>query len=831
MKGKFIYKVFSICLATIFLIHLGGLKSWAVDPIVWEEECYPTITRSSTDPNIILPTFVSSLEEAIVVFFGQYSMDPNTTKAAFHLYAGDNENNDLKENGNLMILGNILTYTPSLIEEGIPYTVRIESTATDIEKNPLDGNYNGTGGEGPADDWVMKFVIGGIPTDIGWSRIYDPDNLFTEGKVSSMIVDSQDRLWVGSEDGDICYFDGNSWSCETPFSDFTHIDSIPCMALDKEGCLWVGLNILDGGAIIPKLAKLVNNNWEVKDIDIIPSNEFIEGMAGDSQNNVWVVTTDSCILRDPNGQEINCNPPFGGVFISSLIIDGDNVWIGTMYNGIWRVHVLSRVWDDTYTYEINYPINTMAADSSGNMWVGTNHGLLKLDPSGQSPVCSEYGIADGLPGDFIHALSIDPDNALIWVGTSDGLGKFDIAAESGVHYTGDMASEISDEAINTLVINSRGEVWFGTDFGVQMRDEISPYVLQNESFPTNNAIITAQDIRIVFSEPMDHERTENAFILMEDNLSGQQIGGEFIWPNSHTLLFHPDSLLSPKTYIVSIGTLATDLTGNALNVLYSVSFQIKAKSTSGGKAPYFGDYYFPHQYLYKDIYQNYQFCDTYLDPMKYQQQQLRMQQLKYQQQQLLMQQHSSWNLNFQSGQFFGGLLQSWYQELLPTWSQQLNRQSSMLPDILLQPYYQLQCQYYQPQYSNYQPQCQYYRSQYQTWNFIDRQEQPLWNVQLESWKQSKIQLEQVSPIFRKKQQQNRLTQFNQQSYKPDNTQSQSSIQSQSSPQLPSSYQQQYQTWDYKDNQHQQALDLQKQQSLLHVQQQRSWSQIVQPYYR
>ena len=92
--------------------------------------------------------------------------------------------------------------------------------------------------------------------------------------------------------------------------------------------------------------------------------------------------------------------------------------------------------------------------------------LLKLDPNSQVPNWPKYTTDDGLPADYINTLRIDPNNNYIWVATSEGLGKFDIEAGSCIAYT-----ETSGEKITHLELNSRGEVWFSTDQGIQMRDE------------------------------------------------------------------------------------------------------------------------------------------------------------------------------------------------------------------------------------------------------------------------------------------------------------------------------------------------------------------------
>ncbi len=497
-----------MCLATIFLLYLGGSNSWAYDydynfnyaynynhnydydynfplPYIYGSYIYgsdPNVMIATTGSDGIVPTILEySVEKIIVWFFSYpYPMEPDATKNAFHFY--EDGNNDITGNGELDLDNTgdypTLTFTPSSsLQEGVDYKVRIDYTAQDLVDRKIDIDRDGVDGEWNDDNWEMMFkfeIDEGSPPVIGWSQIYDPDNIFSENIVSAMVVDNQDGLWVGSKEGDICYFDGNDWNCEKPFESLIYsIDDIPCMVVDNEGVLWVGLNILqEEGGRICKLAKLVNNTWEIIDLDDILSNEFLNDMAVDSQNNIWIVASVGIFKYHDAQLEYFTSSGMGGPLsplLISLVIDpDDNLWIRTADSEIWKLDVEAGVWVDEYTYYSDYQmsvINDMAADLSGNIWLGMDNGnLLKLKPGVEEPIwlvypdandlpgdCGdnssidpntgyfligtsvgepiwfEYTSANGLPWDCINTLRIDPNNAFIWVGTSSGLGEFDIS--------------------------------------------------------------------------------------------------------------------------------------------------------------------------------------------------------------------------------------------------------------------------------------------------------------------------------------------------------------------------------------------------------------------
>ena len=91
---------------------------------------------------------------------------------------------------------------------------------------------------------------------------------------------------------------------------------------------------------------------------------------------------------------------------------------------------------------------------------------------------------------------------------------------------------------------------------------------------------------------------------------------------------------------------------------------------------------------------------------------------------------------------------------------------------------------------------------------------------MKSYEQITVQSKQsASIISQKKPPQGQISQLNQQSNKPPVIQS------------PSLHQPQYQTWNVKESQQQQILQLQKQQQLINAQQQKSYTKTYQPYYR
>ena len=67
----------------------------------------------------------------------------------------------------------------------------------------------------------------------------------------------------------------------------------------------------------------------------------------------------------------------------------------------------------------NYMTNDIMEDAKGNLWVGTTHDLIKIEPDGNWQSFSEK---DGLPSSYITCIYQDREKN-IWIGTSLGLVK------------------------------------------------------------------------------------------------------------------------------------------------------------------------------------------------------------------------------------------------------------------------------------------------------------------------------------------------------------------------------------------------------------------------
>ncbi len=134
---------------------------------------------------------------------------------------------------------------------------------------------------------------------------------------------------------------------------------------------------------------------------------------------------------------------------------------------------------DNTTITVNNGIRCCVEDTDGNMWVGTNNGLLLLEQSQfyeSSPVFTQVKVPrnDGtdladylLSGLDIQCIAIDGGGRK-WVGTNNN-GVYLISRDNMTqlqHFTSNNSCLLSDVVLSVAINQSSGEVFFGTDKGL-----------------------------------------------------------------------------------------------------------------------------------------------------------------------------------------------------------------------------------------------------------------------------------------------------------------------------------------------------------------------------
>ncbi|MBR1550296.1 MAG: hypothetical protein IJ634_06625 [Bacteroidales bacterium] len=288
-------------------------------------------------------------------------------------------------------------------------------------------------------------------------------------------------------------------------------------------------------------------------------------VAFDRQGTLWVLVSNSThalACRQPNGtwKGFSTQQLGSGLEVDKLVWDSINgyLWFLGRSNVIY-VHDgkerMARVNPNNGSKLETSMVTALAQDQNGNLWLGTDKGI-KVIYDGyrafnnggngeQAPVsCSNITITNGEFAEYlmayesITAIAVDGANRK-WVGTANG-GLYLLSAnglDQLEHFTTANSPLYSDKII-TLGINERtGEVFIGTDHGLQVYRGTATYAV---SQPIDDVHAFPNPVRPDYDGPIAIKGFARNSIVHITDAAGHTVfsttanGGQAIW-NGRTL--------------------------------------------------------------------------------------------------------------------------------------------------------------------------------------------------------------------------------------------------------------------------------------------------------
>ena len=246
--------------------------------------------------------------------------------------------------------------------------------------------------------------------------------------------------------------------------------------------------------------------------DGLPSN-IISAIAQDNNDFIWIGTADGLARYDGNRfvtfkkgepHSLPANE------ISSLLIDGDYLWVGT-WKGLCKINTVTfqidpvdlgknnvirtlykdrtnSIWIGTAAGLIRYTdgnleeynsqnsnlshntIRAIHEDGFGNLWVGTYDKLNKLSRGKRAFETFDLkgNYKSALKNNLICDIKPSPStDSVLLVGTETGLCLLNIFTGRYSHFT-EKNTPFSNEVIKNIYTDERGNLWLGTDFGLNI---------------------------------------------------------------------------------------------------------------------------------------------------------------------------------------------------------------------------------------------------------------------------------------------------------------------------------------------------------------------------
>jgi len=251
---------------------------------------------------------------------------------------------------------------------------------------------------------------------------------------------------------------------------------------DSDGLMWFGtengLNRYDGYDF--KIYKRQRGNPDAL------LNDYIFDVAEDASGRLWIATNGGGLaLMDRNEMFTSFrHDPSDAASVSSnsirtLLVDVDgSLWLGTRGAGVDRFDPELGTAKNYSFGEVDDPsrnVNEVYAlfrDGEGVLWVGTNDGLVALDPlTGEfTRYTHSPDDAGTLSGHKVRSV-LEDSRGELWVGTyGSGLNRFDRESGTFEHFRHDAAkpASLSGDRVSAIYEDRAGRLWIGTDAGLNL---------------------------------------------------------------------------------------------------------------------------------------------------------------------------------------------------------------------------------------------------------------------------------------------------------------------------------------------------------------------------
>lgn len=234
------------------------------------------------------------------------------------------------------------------------------------------------------------------------------------------VMDASGNLWFGGYHSGLSKFDGTTWTRYT--SDATGVQTtknINALAADSVGGIWA-LSTLNS---VQEIHKFDGTTWTTINKDAIPNCTDYLSMLNVAPNDDLWVTCSTSLARLHNGSWTSFGSDKGVTFYPNSISFGAD---GTVFAGGSGVYQLNNEGNfvPVFTgFSMGSYNNSLAVDSTGKVWAGTNMGLAIWDGS----TTTQFLTTHHLSNNYLRGMAIDSIGSF-WVASANGqnsINQFD----------------------------------------------------------------------------------------------------------------------------------------------------------------------------------------------------------------------------------------------------------------------------------------------------------------------------------------------------------------------------------------------------------------------
>lgn len=299
------------------------------------------------------------------------------------------------------------------------------------------------------------------------------DNGLPQSDVAAMAQDRTGFVWLGTQSG-LARYDGHEMKVYLPKSgDPTSVSgsTITALATDAKGRVWVGTDEHGVSLYDPRTDHFQQFSLGKKgDQRSANGAGGVVAMLVDHKDRTWLATGEGVLaLYHPQTKTFErfTRAPFDAPIAALAVDKAGNLWLGSD-NGLIRFNPDTH---STHVYKgtdqanlFNVHITAVTVDSHGDVWVGTHsRGLLRLDPSSGAVTAYRAHGRTGLSSNAVTSI-LEARSGSLWVGTRGGLDRLDRKRNRFVafHHVPGQPRSLGGEQVQSLFQDRGGVIWVGT---------------------------------------------------------------------------------------------------------------------------------------------------------------------------------------------------------------------------------------------------------------------------------------------------------------------------------------------------------------------------------
>ena len=375
--------------------------------------------------------------------------------------------------------------------------------------------------------------------------------------VREMYEDQQGRIWIGTEDNGLNLFHPATRTFEhIPLSE-NQTNTLGLLISGKQ--VWVGafkngLDVVDSQDFSVK-------HYSAADLGLNDASVYT--ICEDSNDNIWMGCAWSVYVSPKHEMNFKRFNRFGLNFIFDIAEDkSGNIWVATMGNGAFKYNVAT----DSVTHyqtQVGNPrsissnsISSITISSAGDVWFATDRGGI-CRYNKKTDDFSSFSIQDGLPDNIVYKILEDRDGNL-WFGTNKGLVRFNPSSKQTKVFTQNDGLPENQFNYKSALVSSSGLLYFGTLNGMII---FNPYQLKtNEYIPPvfiTRMTIYNKEVEVGKDSPLSQSIIHTADITLpydQSNISFDFAALSYIAPRANQYAYKLEGIDAGWNYTNKVNT-------------------------------------------------------------------------------------------------------------------------------------------------------------------------------------------------------------------------------------------------------------------------------------